>query len=277
MPDYYIPWSEREGLSEVRTQIQDSGMDKDLRVDLWNTLWEHVLDVPLPFDVLRDLWRDILRRPIHEFKPDKINFNIELLFLVDGDWRLLCSILQFFTETLPDHAVGRFISSANSAFHRGKFAWHFMDRILVRYISEAETKAVQIALQDSQPFPEVSKQLETALREFSARENPHYGHAAKEAISALETLVRQLVGDPNITLGDGLKVIRQSKKPEIHGALINAFENLWGYASDKGFLRHGGKPGDSTEVTLEEAQLVLVTCAAIISFLIARALAEGMV
>jgi hypothetical protein len=275
MPDDYIPWSERECLVEVRTQIQDSGMDKGLRVDLWNALHATVLDHPEASVWLPVLWSTVLRLPIDEFDEERATGIIKNAMLHDTDWHLACDILQFFAERLSQGTVYGFTGNANRAFHRGKFAWHFVGRQLVRYIGEAETKALSMALQDSQPFPEVRRQLDTALAEFSARENPNYGHAAKEAISALETLVKQVVGDPRITLGAGIKAVRRSGRPAIHPALLDSFEKLWGYASDKGYLRHGGKPGEGLEgVTMEDAQLVLVSCAAIISFLTARAQAE---
>jgi hypothetical protein len=277
MPDYYVPWSEREGLSEVRTEIQDSGMDEDLRVDLWNALYEAVLEGAhsVAHDLMRGLWPGLLRQPADQYSYRSAEEMVKDVTL-SGDWHLVCDIMAFCAEHLKDNIIlGMFTHKANQALHRGKSAWHFVGRQLVRYIGEAETKAISVALQDSQPFSEVHKQLNTALAEFSSRDNPNYGHAAKESISALETLVRQVVGDPSITLGKGLDRIRQSRKLAIHGTLLDSFEKLWGYACDKGLLRHGAKPGDPAGVSMEEAQLVLVACAAIISFLIARAQAEG--
>jgi hypothetical protein len=251
-------------------------MDDLLRVDLWNAIYEEILGkLPVRAE-LKELWTEVLRQPVDQFTENSAVQTVKGIILTGADWHLVCNILQFWADRIATGWVDQLTARMNSAFHRGKFAWHFVGRQLLRYIGEAETKAISVALQDSQPFPEVRKQLDIAFTEFSAREDPNYGHAAKEAISAVETLVKQVVGDPAITLGDGLKKIRQSGKPAVHGALVSSFENLWGYASNKGYLRHGGTPGEGLEgVTMEEAQLVLVSCAAIISFLIARAQAEG--
>jgi hypothetical protein len=184
--------------------------------------------------------------------------------------------IAFIGEKVSRQWRDSFVASANAAFDRGKFAWRFSGRKLIRRVSDAEIKAIEVAVQDSESFPDVRKQLETALAEFSSRDNPNYGHAAKEAVSAVETLCRRIVAKPNITLGEALKEIGRSGKPQIHGALLSSFSSLYGYASDKGYLRHGGKPDDLTDVTLEEAQVVLVSCSAIVSFLIARADREGM-
>ncbi len=276
MPDYYVRWSEREGLSEVRTQIQDSGMDYPLRADLWNALCDNIH----AGDTWRDLVRRICREVLHEPLDEYLDTNAEPYYtlkewILRADWPLPGDVVALIGEELNGPPSDSFVASANVAFDRGKFAWRFSGRELVRRMGEAEIKAVEVALQDSQPFAEVRKQLETALQEFSSRENANYGHAAKEAISAVETLCRRIVGNPNITLGDALKEIGRSGKLEIHGALLTSFGNLYGYASDKGCLRHGAKPGDLSDVTLEEAQLVLVTSSAIVSFLIARADCEG--
>ena len=278
MPDSYIPWSQREGLTEVRTQIQDSGMDRPLRVDLWNALYENVTSSSDWHDLVWRIWRELLREPLDEYgdTSDFSAFDMAKDWILRADWRLTCDVIAFAAEQLTGRCRDQFIVSANAGFDRGKFAWRFSGRKLVRRIGDAEIRAVETALQDSQPFPEVLKQLETALAEFSSRENANYGHAAKEAISAAESLMKHVTGDPNVTLGEGLKQIRKSGTPQIHPALLSSFDSLWGYACEKGYLRHGAKPGNLADVTLEEAQLVLVTSSAVVSFLIARAGCEGM-
>ena len=275
MPDYYVPWSEREGLSEVRTQIQGSGMDERLRVDLWNAFCIAVVRSAARADVLRGIWTAVLSRPIDEYN-ERHGVEAAKIAVLRGDWRLACNVVEFAGEGLFEPDAGAYFELTNRAFDRGKFAWRFSGRKLIRRMGEAEIKAIEVALQDSEPLLEVRKQLETALAEFSSRGNANYGHAAKEAISAVETLCRKIVGKPSVTLGEALKEIRRSGKPQVHAALIDSFSSLYGYASDKGLVRHGAKPDDPTDVTLEEAQLVLVTCSAIVSFLIARADREGM-
>lgn len=275
MADYYKTWSEREELSEVRTQIQDSDMDEPLRVDLWNAFYTTVRTWGRSVSLLEDIWARVLRRPLSKFGLNAAEAAVESAILRD-DWRLACDVIVLVAEGLPEPTAKSFTESANVVFDRGKFAWHFSGRKLVRRMEEAEIKAIEVALDDSQPFAEVRKQLSAALGEFSSRENANYGHAAKEAISAVESLVKRLTGDPKVTLGEGLSRIRDSGTPPVHGALLSSFSNLYGYASDKGYVRHGPKPDDLTDVTLEEAQLVLVTCSAIVSFLIARAGSEGL-
>ncbi len=276
MPDYYVPWSEREGLSEVRSQLQDSDMDEALRMDLWNAFYTDIAPWGGEPDMLRDMWLKVLHMPVDEMPAwQGIRAHVRRVIL-DGDWRLACDALVFAAEAFPKGMAARFTQKANEAFDRGKFAWRFSGRKLVRRMGNAEIKAIEAALDDSQPFAEVRKQLDAALDEFSSRENANYGHAAKEAISAVESLVKRLTGDPKVTLGEGLSRIKDSGKPKVHGALLSSFSSLYGYASDKGYVRHAAKPDDLTDVTLEEAQLVLVSCSAIVSFLIARAGSEGM-
>ena len=278
----YVPWSERERLVEVRTQIQDSGMGRRLRIDLWNALHDEVLarfPDGVVYSLFRDLWAEVLSRPIDEYRADEGRGAVRQTVL-DGDWRDACNVLAYVAEHLPvilgPDPGEDFLARANAAFERGKFAWRFVGRDLVRWIGETEIKAVEVAWQDSQPFPEVQKQLRTAIAEFSARDSPNYAQAAKEAISAVETLCRHILGDENITLGDALREMRKRGKPGVHPALLENFEKLWGYASDKGLVRHGAKPGDPSMVTVEEAQLMLVMCHAIVSFLVARGREEGL-
>ena len=55
----------------------------------------------------------------------------------------------------------------------------------------------------------------------------------------------------------------------IHGSLKSAILALYGYASDEGGIRHAERETEST-VTFEEAKFMMVTCSAIVNYLVAE-------
>jgi hypothetical protein len=277
-------WSEKEGLREVRQEIQSDGMDDALRTGLRNALHiaflgkiaEHraiggagIFSRYRP--ALTGLWHDCLKWPIHEL-PTSSGKVVSLLMrhMRLCDWRDVYDIVHYCVHHLPAPEAEQLAAVANRVLEREKSAWHFVGPDLVRRIADTEIKAIEDAWADSQPFREVHQQLRTAVAEFSSRDQPNYAHCIKEAISAVETLARLIVGDPDTSLGKALDAIRQSRKPDVHPALLGAIDKLFGYASNKGLVRHGAKPGEEGEVTMAEAQLMLVACHAVVSFLIAR-------
>jgi hypothetical protein len=92
----------------------------------------------------------------------------------------------------------------------------------------------------------------------------------KEAISAVECLVRTITESPGVTLGEGLKLMGSRKLLPAHPSLIASWSALYGYTSDVGGVRHAMKDGQR-DLALEDALYVVISCSAIVSYLIALA------
>lgn len=75
-------------------------------------------------------------------------------------------------------------------------------------------------------------------------------------ISAVESLVAEVTGDPKGTLGQMSNKL--DGKVAIHAALKEAFKKLYGYTSDKDGIRH--KLLDADTVDFHDAKFMLVTC-----------------
>lgn len=76
---------------------------------------------------------------------------------------------------------------------------------------------------------------------------PDFANAAKEAVGAVEALARILTGDRKATLGDCIKTLRASGR--IAAPLLKGLEELWGAASDRPGVRHGGTATDLEPAT----------------------------
>lgn len=103
---------------------------------------------------------------------------------------------------------------------------------------------------------------------MSDREHPDYKNCVKESISAVESVCKVLTNDPKAELGKALKSLIANGM-NIHGSLKSAILALYGYASDEGGIRHAERETEST-VTFEEAKFMMVTCSAIVNYLVAE-------
>ena len=95
-----------------------------------------------------------------------------------------------------------------------------------------------------------------------------YKNCIKESISAVESVCKVIANKPKAELGDALKALIASGYP-IHGGLKSAILALYGYTCEAGGIRHAERATEST-VTFEEAKFMMVTCSAIVNYLVAE-------
>ncbi|KKL64859.1 hypothetical protein LCGC14_2160790, partial [marine sediment metagenome] len=122
---------------------------------------------------------------------------------------------------------------------------------------------IEEALEDDYYFKPVSIHINDALKFLSDRKEPNYRNSVKESISAVESICQIITQNKNVTLGKALKRIEDHIK--IHGALKNAFSQLYGYTSSEGGIRHALL--DESNIDFEDAKFMLISCSAFINYL----------
>ena len=138
---------------------------------------------------------------------------------------------------------------------------------VVPITDEIEMQEIEKACQT--PFEGARAQLQKALGFLSDREHPDYKNCVKESISAVESVCETIVGSDNgATLGKAVKHLEEHGL-KIHSSLREGISKLYGYACDQGGVRHGEGEVEST-VTFEEAKLMMVTCSAIVNYLVSE-------
>lgn len=106
-------------------------------------------------------------------------------------------------------------------------------------------------------------EIAEALLDLSRRPVPDRTGAVQHSMAALECLVRDISGDSKQTLGALLK--RHKNTLDIPPPLDVAVEKMWGYASEFGrHLQEGHEPSP------EEAELVTMVCAAVVTYLVRK-------
>jgi len=158
----------------------------------------------------------------------------------------------------------------NEYFAYAGIGWRMVNGQIIARQDEADEIAIQAAESELQEGgrPTAAQRLHSAVRALSERPKPDTAGAVSHATSAVECVLGEITGEPNLTLGEQLgdKLLSQLKFPPHHGALIKALQGIWGFACNAG-ARHGK---EGVEPDVEEARFVLTGCAAACSLLNAR-------
>jgi hypothetical protein len=127
---------------------------------------------------------------------------------------------------------------------------------IVKRLGELEYSEVEAVLDLPAEYNTASIHIKKSYDFFVSR-NPDYENCVKEAVSALESLLKIMTGLEKGNMADLLG--EYASKNQLHPALRKALSNLFGFASDHGGIRHGSSV--SAEVSEETARLVLMICA----------------
>ena len=248
----------------------------DIRHHVWNVLHVEIFEddddmrpdrrgeITLLF--LREIWRDVLTRPIDEVPNNFV-----------AAWQQFRQLLMSCGENIfyriVEHA-GRVASirrKLDNALERGRAPYRFIGERLLPATSMQETAAIQNAKQAATgpTLATVRAHLDEAAKILANRDQPNDRNSIKESISAIEALVAVVLGRRG-TLGDLLKSMDDKLPNEaLHPALKAALSKLYGYTSDAGGIRHA--LSDDREPDIEDAQFMLAICSAFVTLIVAKA------
>lgn len=139
---------------------------------------------------------------------------------------------------------------------------------LVPITSREELSEVRKASTAPAPFELAGEHIEEALAHLGRRPDPNYHDCITQAFKAVESVLWVAIGDkPKIP-----EAIRrfQEKYGPMHAAVGQLIEKLHGYASDEEGVRHAAT--EPVVVGEAEARLMLVSCSAMMNFLIRKTL-----
>lgn len=275
-------FSRRYGYSATKVLIYEDAPEK-LRIGLWNLIQDYVNDSKLPdFETLYKKMTTAFRisrttgphfsLAIKDMVSDSFGWFeifdfIELLFtnVVYFDHDEYQEIWRVFPERIGQ-ARYNYTKDINALLSSENMGWRIKKGHLERLGSEfldkeVVEKARRILLNPD--FAGPNDQFNKALEFFSKRPKPDLVNCVKEAVCALEGLVRILLKNKNITLGDatnqmvGRKIIR---KP-----LDKTFHALYGFVSSEPGPRHGAHILPT--IDLAETEFVLYNAATCMLFL----------
>ena len=278
-----MKFSERYGYSPVR-DIQMKSMDNELRISLWNVIQNYFLKhITTPNFVYNkngnkfyylyrnEIWGQHLKKIVDDLEPSKLRSQFREIYFENLDWYKVYDLIELIVNIFPpdisftdkNYKKNKFIENCNSVLKRENSAYRFVGGKITPITSEVEIQEIEEALEDDYYFKPISIHINDALIFLSDREEPNYRNSIKESISAVESICQIVTQDTNATLGKALKKI--GDHIIIHGALKNAFSQLYGYTSNEGGIRHALL--DESSIDFEDAKFMLVSCSAFINYL----------
>lgn len=258
-------------ISTCFSKLEDSLDEEDERVDR-AAPW-------LPYDrgsfyqLCLALWTDYLRRRQNTYGYVGDNNDAFQRILLDKNvaWFKKLDIIEFAIDYMESNYTDKerleikdkFIVDLNSSFEKLHYGYRIVNGIITDIITPSEVEEVETALDESEDV--VSQHLNQALVLSSDKLDPDYRNSIKEAVTAVEALLRSETGES--TFGKAYSELK--KKVAIHPRLQEAIQKVYDYTNqeDTG-IRHSKLKGDESAVPdASECRFMIITCSAIINYL----------
>lgn len=265
-------FSERQGFGAARTIAQLNGMDDALRNSIWNLLLRF-------YD--SGAWGYISRIAgdgFFKFAVDKIPTGNDtarawfrnLFFALP--WNRVYDLVEFLCLKSPNVrgvSAESMRRSLNLVLERECSGYRFIGDILAPISDELEVVSVEDSLEKAGRlrFIGAAEHIRSSAQLLSQKPVPDYRNSMKEAISAVESVAKQLAGKTSGGLADALATLETNM--QLHGALKQGFIKLYGYTSDEGGIRHA-IIDDIPDLGYDEAKYMLVSCSAFVNYLLAK-------
>jgi hypothetical protein len=273
-------FSQRKGITPVKSVIQTDSMDDDLRNGLWSVLfsfyWNHVKTSRISdykdMDILfRRIWLSYFKWPLDTLENYyEVPYKTIREHFFNSEWYEVYDFVEFVAQNYPDvrkEGNKEFMEACNSILERELSAYRFVGGKITQITSEEEISEIEEALRIPEPLRNVRTHIKTALDLLTDRKSPDYRNSIKESISAVEAISELIAKNPKATLKQALKEIEN--KVGLHPALKNAFSSLYGYTSSADGIRHALL--DEPTLTFVDAKFMLVSCSAFVNYLVTKA------
>jgi len=269
-----MKFSERMGFKKVSDILQVGDVSVALKNSIWNFLDDKIWsrsdfrfsdrdDGGYGDAVSRLIWSDYFKEPADTRKWHGYEIVKQIRdWFFGAVWYEIYDFVEFMFAFLGPLAE----SEINGLLERELAGYRCLNGVFVQVTSEVELDSIQKAL-NSSAYAGVEAHLESALDHLSRKQNPDYRNSIKEAISAVESMARELTGNDKATLGDALS--KMEKEGKFHPALRKALSSLYGYTSDADGIRHAML--DEPNVTGDDAKFMLVACSAFVNYMKGKA------
>lgn len=283
-----VLFSERNGYVEPKAALQYECMDDNLRIAIYNTLYEYLGEYEQDSSVgmvCRTIWSEHWHQALDKFPSRYWGFYEELKARIyKSEWYEPYDLLEFLAKALDEHeppdnpwGYGRYrevetiqsnddySSEINITLEREQSGYRLIDYHITPITNKAEMASLEESLKVSDRYSGVRMHIESAIDHLSKKPDSDSRNAIKEAISAVEAAAKVYVGDDNADLA---KAIRQMQKDgTIHPALLDGWNKIYGFTSDENGVRHGSST-EEVHTDLALAKYMLVSCSAFANFIV---------
>jgi len=278
-----LKWfSQRKGLKKDRIEVQIDSMDNALKNRLWNIFRNYYLDSMLRKSWVIQMMDSLMERFFDVYLKEKVDYapkgyvsikNFCEHFFSEAKWYMVYDFLEFLVANFSYEGTNEeFIKACNEILEAELSAYRFVGKQITQITSKEEIAEIEEALES--PFKTVNRHLEDALKLMSDKKSPDYRNSIKESISSVEAICRIIANDKNATLGQALDIIEKKGNIELHKALKDAFDHLYGYTSSAEGIRHA-LLDEKITLSFEDAKFMLVSCSAFVNYLISKTAKAG--
>ena len=285
-------FSERIGAKPPPKLVQVESMSDALRNSLWNLF--HNL-----YEDQNQYWLRVVPFIAQHFRKVPIDdlprFDVRAMewlkaYFFELPWHGVYDLVEFVVHnhrtmtTIRDGGYGhesthkisavKIVDTVNAILEQELSGYRFIQGVLTPISNPSEVQAIEAAviLASSSGLEGASLHIRAAIELLGKKPIPDFRNSIKEAISAVESVSKQIAGTDSATLDKALKDLGQ--KTDLHNALRAGFLNLYGYTNDEDGIRHAIL--DDPKVGFPEAKYMVVSCSAFVHFLIQKADAAGL-
>ncbi len=258
-------------------------MSEALRNSIWTVVSRYLFPEGDRFGRNRTLLlcEEFFRLPVDDLPYEQSN-NVRWLrdqvLRGSSTWYDAYNLLEFLCRqghrVFGTQGVEQFILSVNAVLERERSPYRVHGGHLVPVSSSESLQSISRAGQaaDRYGLTNVSTHIDSALELLSLKPVPDIRNSIKESISAVEGLCKVLTGVQGGGLEPALRKLEESLS--FHGGFRSALLSLYGYTSDEQGIRHAIL--EEKTLHLEDAIYMLVTCTALVDFVIAKAHRMGL-
>lgn len=259
-------FSERYGYKKINESLNYQNISPELKNRIWNLFYNIYsnFEYKISLNFLKVVWGNFFK-----FRNSQINklshysslSDIEKVFF-NLNWYEVYDFVEFvYNETDVKKMWGIGI---NKILEEERAPYRLIKGHIVALTNKEEINEIEKALEENDKLTQARRHIEKALILFSDRTNPDYENSIKEAISAIETLSKKILRDEKGTLGELIK------KTDLHPALKDGINKIYGWTSDEGGLRHGNKPEQKNKDLENESRFMLIFCSALFNYLVSK-------
>lgn len=270
-----IRFSDRIGATIPPNVLQVNEMSIALRSSLWNYLLRTILktDGSQEQNKTRDnitiICERFIKLPFDELPVGSHNMKLwlkSIFFNSNFNWYNVYNLIEFITDEIAQY--DNFRRYINNILEEELSGYRYIGAKLapITSLSEIESITTSIEIAKKSQLYGTTKHLETAIALLSIKPKPDYRNSIKESISAVESLVKKLTGEEGGGLDKALAKLEA--KVRFHRAFKAGLLRLYGYTSDEHGIRHAIL--EEPNVGFDEAKFMLVSCSALVNFLIAK-------
>jgi len=189
------------------------------------------------------------------------------------EWWQFYDICEILWASLPseywnEKERNEFSNQVNAFFREEQLGFEFKDGKVEKVGSgfiDAKVKEARYLLKEPE-FKGADEHFEKAIKALNVRPNPDVENCIKDAVAAIESVGRIMVGDEKALLDDIIKDM--TKKGVIPKPLDQTIQKIYAYRGDQPGVAHGLV--GASKVTIDEAEFVLAMSAAIIIYLVKK-------